>query len=82
LKARGRLRILRELEARGFSRELAREAIAELPADEDLATIQRIVARKRPTMDDGPAGRARLFNQLLRRGFPAELIAKVLRTRD
>jgi regulatory protein len=79
LKGRGRLRIQRELDARGFSREVAREALAEVPADEDLDAIRRFIDRKRQRLDDTPAGRRRLFNQLLRRGFSAEMISKVLK---
>jgi regulatory protein len=80
LKGRGRLRIQRELEARGFSRELTREALAELPPDEDLNAIKRFIERKGRTLDDSPAGRRRLFNQLLRRGFSSAMIAKVLKS--
>ena len=79
LKGRGRLRIRRELEARGFSRELTREALAEIPPDEDVNSIKRFVERKRRTLVDTPAGRRKLFSQLLRRGFPSSMIAKVLK---
>lgn len=79
LKGRGRLRIQRELESRGFSRELTREALAEIPQDEDLHAIQRFIARKRRTLDDTPEGRRKLFSQLLRRGFPADMISKALK---
>ena len=48
-----------------------REALAEIPPDEDdVNAIKRFVERKGRTVDDTPAGRRRLFNQLLRRGFP------------
>jgi regulatory protein len=80
LKGRGRLRIQRELEARGFSRELTRDALAEIPPDEDLNAIKRFIERRSRTIDDSPAGRRRLFNQLLRRGFSSALIAKVLKS--
>ena len=79
LKGRGRFRIQRELEARGFSRELTREALAELPPDEDLTAIKRFIDRKGRTVDETPAGRRRLFNQLLRRGFSSAMISKVLK---
>jgi regulatory protein len=79
LKGRGRLRIQRELDARGFTREVARDALAEIPPDDDLEAIKRFVDRKRRTLDDTPAGRRRLFNQLLRRGFSAAMISKVLK---
>jgi regulatory protein len=79
LKGRGRFRIQRELEARGFSRELTREALAELPPDEDLTAIKRFIDRKGRTVDETPADRRRLFNQLLRRGFSSAMISKVLK---
>jgi regulatory protein len=79
LKGRGRLRIQRELDARGFTREVAREALAEIAPDDDLDAIRRFIDRKRRALDNTPAGRRRLFNQLLRRGFSAEMISKILK---
>jgi regulatory protein len=79
LKGRGRSRIQRELTARGFARELVRDALAEIPADEEANAIRRFIERRHRTIDDSPAGRRRLFNQLLRRGFPAEMILRVLK---
>ena len=77
VKARGQLRILAELRARGIDDALAREVVAELSPDDDLRAIERFQARRCP---NGPvlAERDRLFRQLLRRGFPAEMIARVL----
>jgi regulatory protein len=79
LKGRGRLRIQRELEARGFSRDLAREALAEIPPDEDVNAIKRFIERRSRSLDDSPAGRRKLFSQLLRRGFSSAMISKVLK---
>jgi SOS response regulatory protein OraA/RecX len=79
LKGRGRRRIQHELEARGFLRDVVREALAEIPPDDDLDAIRRFVDRKRRTLDDTPQGRRRLFNQLVRRGFSAEMISRVLK---
>ena len=79
LKGRGRLRIQRELEARGFSRDLTREALAEIPPDADVDAIKRFVERKHRTRDDTPAGKRKLFAQLLRRGFSSSMISKVLK---
>jgi regulatory protein len=79
LKGRGRLRIQRELENRGISKDLAREALADIPADEDVRSIERFLARQRATTDaDTPQGRRRLFQRLLRRGFPPDVIARIL----
>jgi regulatory protein len=79
LKGRGRLRIQRELEARGVSRDIAREVLTEIPPDDDLHAIRKFVERKQRTMDDTPASRRKLFGQLLRRGFSSEMISKVLK---
>jgi SOS response regulatory protein OraA/RecX len=73
------VRIQRELDARGFDRELVRDALAEIPADEDANAIRRFIERKQHAIDGSPAGRRRLFNQLLRRGFSAETILRVLK---
>jgi regulatory protein len=76
-KGRGRLRILAELRARGIDEALAREVITELSPDDDRRAIERFLARRCP---GGPTrgDRDRLFRQLLRRGFPADTIARVL----
>ena len=78
IKGRGRLRIQRELEARGVDRALVRELLAEMPASEDAAALAKFLSRKRLPSPLGPADRRRIFQQLLRRGFPAEAIAKAL----
>ncbi len=78
IKGRGRLRIKRELEARGISAALAAEATRELDADDERAAITRVIGRKRGTARLDRAGRQRLFAQLLRRGFSADLIIRSL----
>ena len=81
IKGRGAVRIRRELEARGISATLVQEVTADLSAGDQLAAIARIVTRKTGgTRPDAPT-RRRLFQQLLRRGFPVDLIAKALRYR-
>jgi regulatory protein len=79
IKGRGRLRIRRELEARGIDSRLIHEALDQVSADEDRQAITRFLARKSSARDTTPNGRRRLFQQLLRRGFPADLIAKTLK---
>lgn len=79
VKGRGRLRIGRELEARGVAKGLVREALEQISVDEDRHAIARFVARKSAGTDPSPAGRRRLFQQLLRRGFSPDLIARTLR---
>src|ERR1700719_1561148 len=81
IKGRGRLRILRELEARGLDRAIAQEAVSALPDADEAAALTRLLARKRLPHPLPAADRRRLFEQLLRRGFPTEVIRKALRTR-
>jgi regulatory protein len=78
IKHRGRLRIRRELEARGIDRAAITEVLGELPEADEAAGIALFLQRKRPPMLDA-AGRRRLFGQLMRRGFSADSIAKALR---
>jgi regulatory protein len=81
IKGRGRLRIERELLARGVDRALVSELVAELGGDDDAAAIARVIARKRLPARPTLADRRRIFQHLLRRGFPADAIAKALRAR-
>lgn len=78
IKGRGRVRIARELTARGVSRDLIEDALGGVNPAGELASMRRILARKRwpehPTM----AQRQRMFRHLLGRGFPADLISKAL----
>jgi regulatory protein len=77
IKGRGTHRIRRELEARGISAGIIADALAQLSPDDDRAAIARILARRRTTPSD-PGERRRLFQQLMRRGFSADIIAKAL----
>jgi regulatory protein len=81
IKGRGRLRIKRELEARGIDRALIRDLLAGLSADDETSAIERFLARKRLPSRLSHADRRRLVQQLLRRGFPADAIATALRRR-
>jgi regulatory protein len=81
IKGRGRLRIERELVQRGIAPALAHEAVAILPGDDEQAQIARVLARKRLPARLSLAERRRLFQHLLRRGFPADAISKALRSR-
>ena len=80
-KGRGRLRIERELEARGIDRSLAKDLTRTVTADDERAAIERILAAKRLPRRLGPADHRRVFQHLLRRGFPPDAIARVLRSR-
>ena len=79
IKGRGRVRIARELEARGIARSVITDLVAELPASDEAAAIARFIERKRLPKRLDPAARRRLFQQLLRRGFPVDAISKALR---
>lgn len=79
IKQRGRIRIERELEARGVDRSLIRELLRDLPAEDESAAIAKFLQRRRPPGRLNPADRRRLFQQLLRRGFTPDVIAKALK---
>jgi regulatory protein len=79
LKGRGRLRIARELEVRGVAKDLIREALEALPAEDETESIRRFLARKRLPARLPAADHRRIFGQLIRRGFSADIIARVIR---
>jgi regulatory protein len=81
LKGRGRLRIARELESRGVDRGVIQEVLGTLPPDVETTGIERFLDRRRVPARLSAPERRRVFQQLLRRGFPADLIAAVLRSR-
>ena len=81
VKARGRLRIARELEARGVERDLARELVREVSTEDEAAAIERLLVRKRVPATLSVIERRKLFAHLLRRGFPADAISQALRKR-
>jgi regulatory protein len=79
LKGRGRLRIARELEHRGVAKDLAREALSELPVEDERAAIRRFLERKRFPERPTAIERRRAFQQLLRRGFTVDAVSRALR---
>jgi regulatory protein len=81
VKGRGRHRIQRELDARGIPRELSREAAGAVTPADEAAAIDRFLDRKRLPAKPDAAARRRAFQQLLRRGFPSDAIARALRRR-
>ncbi len=81
VKGRGRLRIARELEARGIDRALISEALAAVAPDDEAEAIRRFLARKGAPARLPAAEHRRLFAQLLRRGYSADAIAVVFRAR-
>lgn len=82
LKGRGRHRIERELEHRGVDKAIIREAMATLPAADETASIRRFLERKKLPARLSPAEHRRVFGQLMRRGFSADLIARVIKGKD
>ena len=81
-RGRGRLRIARELEARGVDRSLVQRLTAEIDAEDEAAAIAAILARKRWPAAPTLADRRKMFQHLLRRGFSAEAIGRALRHRE
>lgn len=82
VKGRGRQRIARELEQRGIDRVMVRSVLATLPAEDEIASIRRFLERKHLSERLSAAEHRRIFGQLLRRGFSADLIARALRGRQ
>src|SRR5262249_31312033 len=82
IKRRGRLRIERELAARGVDKATARAALETLPPENDAAAIRQILQRKRFPARPTPAERRRMFAHLMRRGFAGDVIARVLGNQD
>ena len=79
VKGRGRLRVMRELNALGIAKETASEAVAEVFADVDeRSLIARALQKKmrgRPRIAN-TAEHARLYQYLMRQGFtPAGIVA-------
>ena len=78
IKGRGRLRVARELAARGVPRAIVDEALSGVDSQDESAAIRRILTRKkwpaRPTLRE----RRRMFQHLLRRGFSADAIRREL----
>ena len=82
IKGRGRLRVTREMQALGISREVVAEAVAEVFSDlDERALIDRAIQKKlrggkKPsTMQE----RARLYQFLMRQGFTPAAVSTALR---
>ena len=82
VKGRGRLRVLRELQAMGIDRQDAAEAVGEVFGDlDERALVSKAIQKKlrgRAKVKD-TAERARLYQYLVRQGFSPALIADALR---
>jgi regulatory protein len=88
-KGRGRLRVLRELVARGVSNDVAAEAIGEVFGEQDERALVQRALQKKLRGRARPATRAdyaRLYQYLMRQGFTPSVVSAVLhefrRTRE
>jgi regulatory protein len=82
IKGRGRLRVARELQALGISRDIVAEAVADVFGDLDERTLidraiqKKLRGGKKPsTMQE----RARLYQFLMRQGFTPAAVSTALR---
>ena len=82
LKGRGRLRVQRELNDKGISREVAAAALAEVFGDADeRAMVTRAIQKRlrgRTTVKDR-AESARLYQYLMRQGYTPAAVMAALR---
>ena len=78
IKGRGRLRVKGELMARGLSRQAIDEALSALEIGDERDALIKILKRKRYPERPTQAERQRMYQHLLRRGFPGDLIRSVL----
>jgi regulatory protein len=81
VKGRGRLRLRRELQARGVEAELADTLLNSLDEADEVEAAIRVLDRKKIPGRLPMADRRRIFQQLLRRGFPSHVIALALTRR-
>ena len=85
VKGRGRLRIQRELQDKGISRDIAIEALAEAVGDTDERGLVAKAIQKRlrgRTAVKDRAESARLYQYLMRQGFtPAAVLAELRKLR-
>jgi regulatory protein len=82
VKGRGRLRIVREIIARGVDHETAGRAVADVFADRDERSLVKRALQKKLRGRPQPAGAAefaRLYQHLMRQGFSPAVVSAVLR---
>jgi regulatory protein len=81
-KGRGRLRVVRELVARGIDRELAAEVVGTIFGEKDERALVSRAIQKKLRGGKRPADRAefaRLYQYLMRQGFTPAVISEALR---
>ena len=83
IKGRGRLRVVRELQARGVDKDVAAEAVAEVFGEKDeRSLVARALQKKLRGADSGPPtppSHARLYQYLMRQGFTPAVVIEALR---
>ena len=80
VRMHGRLRALREIEGRGISRELARQAVDAVYAElDEQALLERALARHGRSAAADPAAQRRLYQRLVRQGFDGGGVVQALR---
>ena len=82
IKGRGRLRIVREIIARGVPQETAARAVAEVFEDRDERSLVKRALQKKLRGRPQPATAAefaRLYQHLMRQGFSPAVVSAVLR---
>jgi regulatory protein len=81
VKRRGSIRARQELEQAGVTRETARQAVGgALDGADEVALVEQAIERRRRDLSD-PREVRRLYQFLLRRGFPSSAIRAVLARR-
>ena len=84
VKHRGRARVVRQIEALGIARDVARAAVAEVFADVDETELleQALARRLRGSMElSDPAAFRRVHRHLLAQGFDPDRVTALLRRR-
>lgn len=78
VKRRGRVRIARELTARGLDRDAVESAMKALDPADEFSTIRRILLIKRWPARPSLKERQKMFRHLIGRGFTADAISRAL----
>ena len=81
-KGRGRLRVVRELQARGVDKDVAAEAVGEVFGEKDERALVAKALQKKLRGRPKPANQAeyaRLYQYLMRQGFSPAVVAESLR---
>lgn len=84
VRRRGRARVLRQLEALGIARDVARQAVAEVFSElDETALLEQALDRRlrRGTTLDDPLAAQRMYRYLVGQGFDPSAVAGLLRRR-